>query len=124
MIDPLSIASYALNAAKTLTSQPAAAGKDIKAKARAAGEDFEAVFLGQMFSQMFTETEGEGPMGASGASGVWRSFLTDEYAKSFAKAGGIGLADHITKALLAEQEARPMPKSVSQPAARVQEIAK
>jgi Rod binding domain-containing protein len=108
MIDPLSIASYALNAAKTLAgrAQPAA-GNDIKAKARAAGEDFEAVFLGQMFSQMFTDTAGEGPMGASGASGVWRSFLTDEYAKSFAKAGGIGLADHVTRALLAEQEAKP-----------------
>ncbi len=124
MIDPLSIASYALTAAKTLTSQAPAAGKDIKAKARAAGEDFEAVFLGNMFSQMFTDTEGEGPMGASGASGIWRSFITDEYAKSFAKAGGIGLADHVTKALLAEQEARTAQTSGSLPVGRVQEISK
>jgi Rod binding domain-containing protein len=37
---------------------------------------------------------------------VWRSFLGEEYAKSFAKAGGIGLADHVYRALIAQQEAR------------------
>jgi peptidoglycan hydrolase FlgJ len=110
MIDPLSIASYALNAAKTLASAAGTSAKpaanDPKAKAKAAAQDFESVLLGNMFSQMFTDTEGEGPMGASGASGVWRSFLTDEYAKSFAKAGGIGLSDDIARAILAAQEAR------------------
>jgi Rod binding domain-containing protein len=35
---------------------------------------------------------------------VWRSFLTDEYAKSFAKSGGIGIADHVYSALLEIQE--------------------
>ena len=59
-----------------------------------------------MFSQMFTATEGEGPLGGGGSAGVWRSFLTDEYAKSFARAGGIGIADHVYRALLTQQEAR------------------
>jgi hypothetical protein len=36
---------------------------------------------------------------------VWRSFLTDEYAKSFAKAGGIGIAAHVYDTLIAQQEA-------------------
>jgi flagellar protein FlgJ len=76
------------------------------AKARASAVDFEAVFLNTMFSQMFTGIEGEGPFGGSGGAGVWRSFLTDEYAKSFAKAGGIGLADHVYRSLLDQQEAR------------------
>lgn len=75
-------------------------------KARAAAEDFEAVFLSTMFSQMFTETDGEGPLGGGAGVGVWRSFLTDEYAKSFAKSGGIGLADHVHRTLLAQQEMR------------------
>jgi Rod binding domain-containing protein len=50
--------------------------------------------------------EGEGPFGGSQATGVWRSFLTNEYSKTFAKAGGIGLAKHVYGALLAQQEAR------------------
>jgi peptidoglycan hydrolase FlgJ len=78
----------------------------IAAKARATATDFEQVFLNSMFSQMFTGMDGEGPFGGSKATGVWRSFLTDEYAKSFAKAGGIGLGDHIYSALIAQQEAR------------------
>ena len=79
---------------------------DLKAKARASAVDFESVFLNSMFSQMFTGIEGEGPFGGSGGAGVWRSFLSEEYAKSFAKAGGIGIADHVYGALLAQQEAR------------------
>ena len=69
-------------------------------------EDFEAVFLNSMFSQMMTKVDGEGPFGGSQAGGVWRSFLTTEYSKSFAKAGGIGLAKHVYGALLSQQEAR------------------
>jgi peptidoglycan hydrolase FlgJ len=59
-----------------------------------------------MFSQMFTAVDGEGPIGGSPGIGVWRSFLNDEYAKSFAKAGGIGLADHVYRTLIAQQEAK------------------
>jgi Rod binding domain-containing protein len=76
------------------------------AKARAAAQDFEAVFLNSMFQNMFTGISGEGPFGGSGAVGVWRSMLTDEYSKSFAKAGGIGIADQVYRSLMAQQEAR------------------
>ena len=87
--------------------EPAAAAKlAVAAKARATAQDFEAVFLNSMFSQMFTGLDDEGPFGGSKSTGVWRSFLTDEYAKNFAKAGGIGLGDHIYRALMAQQEAR------------------
>jgi Rod binding domain-containing protein len=74
------------------------------AKAKAASQDFEAVFLNSMFKEMFTSVDGDGPFGGNGATGVWRSFLTDEYAKSFAKAGGIGIADQVYKSLMAQQE--------------------
>jgi peptidoglycan hydrolase FlgJ len=77
-----------------------------KAKARASAQDFEAVFINSMFQQMFTGLQGDGPFGGSGATGIWRSFLTDEYSKSFAKAGGIGIADHVYRTMLAHQEAR------------------
>ena len=79
---------------------------DVQARARAQAVDFESVFLNSMFSQMFTGIDGDGPFGGSGAGGVWRSMLTDEYSKSFAQAGGIGIADHVYRALLAQQEAR------------------
>jgi Rod binding domain-containing protein len=76
------------------------------AKTKATAQDFEAVFLNTMFEHMFTGLDGDGPFGGQGATGVWRSFLTDEYAKSFAKAGGIGIADQVYKAMLARQGAQ------------------
>lgn len=79
---------------------------DAKAKARSQAVDFEAVFLSSMFNQMFTGIDGEGPFGGAGAAGMWRSLLSDAYAKSFAKSGGIGIADHVYRALLRQQEAR------------------
>jgi peptidoglycan hydrolase FlgJ len=75
-----------------------------KAKAKTAAQNFEAVFLNSMFEQMYTGIDGDGPFGGSGATGVWRSMLTDEYAKNFAKAGGVGIADHVYKTLIAQQE--------------------
>jgi len=56
-------------------------------------------------AQNFTGINGDGPFGGSGALGVWRSFLTDQYAKSFAKAGGIGIAGHVYDTLLKQQGA-------------------
>lgn len=78
---------------------------DANGKARAAAVDFEAVFLNSMFSQMFTAMDGDGPLGGGPAVGVWRSFLSEEYAKTFAKAGGIGIADHVYRTLIGQQEA-------------------
>jgi Rod binding domain-containing protein len=80
-------------------------GLTANAKAKAAAQDFEAVFLNSMFQSMFTGIGGEGPFGGNGATGVWRSFLTDEYAKSFAKAGGIGIAKEVYSTLMARQGA-------------------
>ncbi len=76
---------------------------DPKVRAREQAIDFEAVFLNNMFSQMFTGMDGDGPFGG-GKAGVWRSFLTDEYSKSFAKSGGIGIADQVYRGLIAQQE--------------------
>jgi Rod binding domain-containing protein len=81
------------------------AKSELAAKTRGAAEEFEAVFLNSMFQQLFSNI-GKGPFGGGPGAGVWRSFLTDEYAKSFAKAGGIGIADHVQKALMAQQEVR------------------
>ena len=89
------------------TASAKLAGTANNAKAKAAAQDFEAVFLNSMFQQMFTGIDGEGPFGGGGAAGVWRSFLTNEYSKTFAKAGGIGIADEVYRSLIAHQEAHP-----------------
>ncbi len=94
-------ATAALAQAKTAASSV----PGVADKARTAAEDFEAVYLNSMMQQMFSGL-GEGPFGGGPAAGVWRSFLVDEYAKSFAKSGGIGIADHVQRALLAQQEVR------------------
>jgi flagellar protein FlgJ len=92
-------------ASATLARNPATAGAYKDAKAKAAGEDFEAVFLHNMFQQMFSGV-GQGPFSGGQGAQVWRSFLTDEYAKSMVKAGGIGIAAQVQRELLAHQEAQ------------------
>jgi len=99
----LNIAAPGLSALDLMHSLPSATPA-VKAKAKDAAQNFEAVFLNTMFNSMFTGVDGDGPFGGSGATGVWRSMLTDQYARSFAKAGGIGIADHVYKSLLAQQE--------------------
>jgi peptidoglycan hydrolase FlgJ len=74
-------------------------------KARASAQDFEAVFINSMLQQMWAGV-GEGPLSGGPAANMWRSFLTDEYSKAFAKKGGIGIADHVYRSLLAQQELR------------------
>jgi peptidoglycan hydrolase FlgJ len=85
------------------TSAQAQAALKIKGNAKGAARDFEAMFLNSMFQQMFTGIDGDGPFGGSGALKVWRSFLTNEYAKEFAKNGGIGIAPHVYDTLLKAQ---------------------
>ncbi len=107
MASALPLAAPGLSALDLLNLKPPAAGKLTaagQAKAHAAAQDFEAVFLNSMFQHMFTGIDGEGPFGGQGATGVWRSVLTDQYAKSIAKAGGIGIADQVYRSLIAHQE--------------------
>ncbi|MFN3658940.1 MAG: flagellar assembly peptidoglycan hydrolase FlgJ [Pseudolabrys sp.] len=108
-MDPFTLPAPGLKPADLINAKTAAASRldtSSKAKAKETAENFEAVFLNSMFQQMFTEVGGDGPFGGKGTTGVWRSLLTDEYAKSFAKAGGIGIADQVYSALIAQQEIR------------------
>lgn len=118
MSAPIALPAPGMNAIDLLKANAPAANKlkaavpganfseAAKAKAKTASQDFEAVFLNSMFQQMFTGLEGEGPMGGKGPTGIWRSFLTDEYSKGFAKTGGIGIADQVYSSLLQQQEVR------------------
>ncbi len=74
-----------------------------QAKAKATATDFEAVFLNSMFAQMTSGLKGEGPFGDTVGTGVWRSMLTEQYSKSFAKAGGVGIASEVYHTLILQQ---------------------
>lgn len=75
-------------------------------KAKASAQDFEAMFLNSMFSQMTSGVKGEGPFGDTVGTGVWRSMLTDQYSKSFAKAGGVGISNEVYRTLILQQANR------------------
>ena len=84
-------------------------------KAKASSQDFEAVFLNSMFSQMTSGIKGEGPFGDTPGTGVWRSMLTEEYSKSFAKTGGIGISNEVYRTLILQQASRAQPGQGKQP---------
>jgi len=75
-------------------------------KIRETAQDFEAVFLSQMIKPMFEGIETDGPFGGGQAEGMWRSLMVDEYGKSIAKNGGIGIADAVMSEMLKLQEAQ------------------
>lgn len=75
-----------------------------KAKAKKQADDFETMFLEQMTQHMYTEMGSEGPLGDNGAGGdVWRSQLTQQYAKQIQQSGGIGISDQIMREMLSLQ---------------------
>ena len=91
---------YDLSAALTKVSPQA------QAKAKSTATDFEAMFLNSMFSQMTSGLKGEGPFGDTAGTGIWRSMLTEQYSKSFAKAGGVGISSDVYRTLILQQAKR------------------
>ena len=69
-----------------------------------AAKEFEAMFLSQMMEHMMKPIQLPEPFGGGHAEEMFHSLLVDAYAKEVAKAGGIGVAKHITKELLSLQE--------------------
>jgi flagellar protein FlgJ len=78
-----------------------------QAKTKSTATDFEAMFLNSMFAQMTSGLKGEGPFGDTPGTGVWRSMLTEQYAKNFAKAGGVGIASSVFRELILQQAKSP-----------------
>lgn len=74
-----------------------------QAKAQTTATDFEAMFLNAMFSQMTSGLKGEGPFGSTPGTGVWRSMLTEQYSKTFAQAGGVGISSEVYRTLILQQ---------------------
>lgn len=75
--------------------------------------EFESMFLAQMLSSMF-ESENQGADQENGLFGnmqgddVYRSMMTEQYAKQIARSGGIGIAEYVENELLKLQELPPV----------------
>lgn len=80
-------------------------GKNADAKAvRAAAEEFEAVFLSAMLAPMFEGLGEDELFGGGPGEDIYRSLLVEEYGKSVARSGRLGIADAVERELLTLQE--------------------
>jgi Rod binding domain-containing protein len=75
--------------------------------ADAAAREFEAVFIAQMFEQLFEGVPTGGSMGGGTGERIFRSLMIQEVGKQMAAQGGFGLGDTVKRELLALQEVRP-----------------
>ncbi|MDX2223528.1 MAG: rod-binding protein [Rhodospirillaceae bacterium] len=100
-------AMYAGGVQARLTASTTAAGDAKDAgKVRAAAQEFEAFFIGQMMQHMWTDVGVDPEFGGGHAEEMWRSMLTQEYGKEIAKRGGFGIADQVMAAMIKAQEER------------------
>jgi Rod binding domain-containing protein len=74
------------------------------AAAKKAAQQFEGVFISEFLGNMFEGISTDGPFGGGQGEAMFRSLMLDEYGKQIASSGGFGLADSITRSLLAHQE--------------------
>jgi flagellar protein FlgJ len=74
------------------------------AAAKAAAQDFEAFFITHAFEDMFAGLSSDPMFGGGEGEDIFKSFLLNEYGKTVAKAGGIGISDMVQRQLLLLQE--------------------
>ena len=86
-------------AAAPATTPRAPAGQSPEARQRAARE-FEAQALGALLQPMFEGLGSGGAFGGGSAEAQWRPMLVTEFGRAIARAGGVGLADAVLKAML------------------------
>ena len=63
-------------------------------------QQFEAMFVSQLFKLMFQTVPVDELMGGGFAEETYRDMLVDEYGTIIAKQGGIGIAENLQKTLL------------------------
>lgn len=100
-------ATHAADLAALRIAQPRMPGVGAtadRAAARAAAENFEAVFVGQMVSHMFAGIKEDAVFGGGQAGDMYRSMMNDEYGRAIARSGGIGVADQVMRHILKMQE--------------------
>jgi Rod binding domain-containing protein len=72
--------------------------------ALSAAKQFESVFISEFLGSMFENIPTDGPTGGGPGEEMFRSLMTDQYAKQLEKQGGFGLAAPVARQLLKLQE--------------------
>lgn len=75
-----------------------------RSEAQEAANEFEAAFLSELLGHMFEGLETDGPFGGGHGEKMMRSMLVNEYGKSIAARGGLGISDTVYKELITLQE--------------------
>ena len=103
-MDPFLLPRAAAPEAPTKATAAGGGASAREAHAREIAEEFEALFLAQMMSPMFESLKTDGPFGGGSGEGIYRSLIVEEYGKSIAQAGGLGIADAVQREILKMQE--------------------
>ena len=103
-VDLLSQTDPTLAQAGRLTAMGRAGSLPDSTRVRAAAQEFEAIFLGQMMEPMFETVEPDPFTGGGSGERMFRSMLVQEYGRALSRAGGIGIADVVQRQILALQE--------------------
>ena len=104
-IDPLGRAwSESKTAIRSLQDDRGPVSDAKRAQIEKAAVEFEAVFLSQMLAPMFEQLETDGLFGGGSGERMYRSLLVQEYGRALAANGGVGIADAVTRQVLALQE--------------------
>ena len=92
--------------AQSLSTEKLASITDVKTKAKIeeTAESFESFFLSRMMETMFEGVSTNGLFGGGNAEKIYRSMLLDEYGKTMAQTGGIGIKDYVMTSILEMQE--------------------
>ncbi len=77
---------------------------DIDPKVKKAAKELEAVFLAEMLSPMFNGLKVDPLFGGGHSEKIYRGMMVQEYGKSLAEAGGIGLQDYISEQIQSYQK--------------------
>jgi Rod binding domain-containing protein len=73
-------------------------------KAREVSQEFESFFISTLLETMSSGIEVDPAFGGGQGETIFRSMLNDEYARTFAHAGGIGVADSVYREMMRLQE--------------------
>lgn len=121
---PESIQTFAQSYSKGLTDQTLNDVADLKNQktnspkfhehAKATAEQFEAMFVSQMLSHMFSGIKTDEYFGGGQSEEIFRSLMIDEYGKTIAGQGGLGIADHIYRDIIQLQNVADNQNSTGQ----------
>ena len=84
--------------------EPRIGSAKTREEAKQAAEKFEAMFISEMLKPIFESVEVNSMFGGGQGEKMFRSVMVDEYGKSVARSGGIGIADTVMNEILRMQE--------------------